>query len=42
MAIDKPSFKISDIPEDRSVHGYIDSTLNLAEKFKGLKPVCKI
>lgn len=38
MAIDKPSFRIADIPEDRSVHGYIDSTLNLAEKFKGLKP----
>ncbi len=38
MAIDKPSFKIADCPEDRSVHGWIDSTLDLGTKFAGLKP----
>jgi hypothetical protein len=38
MVKNKPSFKIQDCPPDRSVHGWIDSTLNLAETFKGLIP----
>ncbi len=34
----KPSFKIADCPSSKTVHGWIDKTLNLEEKFKGLKP----
>jgi len=38
MAIDKPSFKIADCPDNKTVHGWMDSVLNLSEKFNGLIP----